>query len=100
MAGSHSDYEKGSMEVDAQQGTFSGFMGLTIYGGGLIALALLLAILTVGGVHLPWLTALIVTTVVGILAGLLLKLKGAWYATIILLAVIVGIFCAVISALT
>jgi len=98
MAGSHSDYEKGSMEVDAQRGTFSGFMGFTIYGGGLIGLALLFAILTVGGASLPWLTALVATIVVGIVMGLALKLKGAWYATIILLAIITAIFCAIGSA--
>lgn len=100
MAGTHSDYNKGDMEVGAQRGTFSGFMGFTIYGGGLIALGLLLPILTVGGVGLPWLPALLITLVVGIVMGVALKLKGAWYATIILLAIITGIICAIVSVLT
>lgn len=100
MADAHSDYTKGEMAVGAQQGTFSGFMGMTIYGGGLLALALLFPILTVGGGGLPWLTALIATVVAGIVMGVLLKLKGAWYATIILVAGIVGVICAIVSALT
>ena len=99
MAGTHSDYKKGDMEVEAQRGTFSGFMGFTVYGGGLIALSLLFPILTVGGVGLPWLTALLITLAAGIIAGVLLKLKATWYATIILLSVITAIICAIVSAL-
>ena len=38
MAGGHSDYTHGTMEVAAQTGTFAGFMGGTKYGGSLIAL--------------------------------------------------------------
>jgi len=97
MAGSHSDYNKGDMEVDAQESTFSGFMNMTIYGGGIIGLALLFAILTVGGVGLSWLPALIATVVVGIVMGLALKLKGTWYASVILLAGITGVVCAIFS---
>ncbi len=99
MAGAHSDYKKGEMEVDAQRGTFDGFMGLTVYGGGMIALALLFPILTVGGVGLPWFPALIITVVAGIIMGLALKLKGAWYATIIFIAIITAIVCAIFSAI-
>ena len=93
MAGAHSDYEKGTMEIADQRGTFSGFMGLTIYGGGLIALALLFAILTVGGVGLHWFPALIATVIVGIVVGMLLKLKAVWYATVILLSGVTAAFC-------
>ncbi len=97
MAGSHGNYHKGEMEVSAQRGTFDGFMNLTIYGGGLLALMLLFPILTVGGVNLHWLPALIITVVVGILMGLFLKLKGTWYATVILLGGVTGVICAIFS---
>lgn len=93
MAGSHSDYKKGEMEVTAQRGTFDGFMGLTIYGGAIIGLALLFAIFTVGGVGLSWPPALLLTVIIGIVTGIALKLKGAWYASIIMLAVITAIGC-------
>lgn len=95
MAG-HSDYKRGEMEVVAQKGTFSGFMGFTMYGGCLIALGLLFAIFTVGGVGLAWPPALLLTLVIGVLMGLALKLKGAWYASIIVMAVITAIACLVI----
>jgi len=97
MANSHSDYQRGDMQIEDQRTTFDGFMNLTVYGGGLIALALLMAILTVGGVGLGWLPALIITTIVGILAGILLKLRAVWYATVIILAGITGLFCFVIG---
>ena len=42
MAGGQSDYTHGTMEVDAQSGTFSGFMGGTKYGGALIALVVIM----------------------------------------------------------
>jgi len=38
MAGGNTDYIRGSMEVEAQSGAFSGFMGGTKYGGSAIAL--------------------------------------------------------------
>jgi len=97
MAGSHSNYTKGEMEIDAQKGTFDGFMGLTIYGGGLIALGLIFAILTVGGVGLSWFPALIITVVLGVLMGIALKLKAGWYAAIILLGGVTGAFCFIAS---
>jgi len=99
MAESHSDYHKGDMEVNAQRHTFSGFMGFTVYGGGLIALGLLFPILTVGGVGLPWLPALLITLVSGIIAGILLKLKATWFATIIMMSFVTAIICGIISAL-
>ena len=100
MADAHSDYKKGEMEVGAQRHTFDGFMGMTIYGGGLLVLALLFPILTIGGANMSWLTGLLTTLVVGILMGLIFNLKGTWYATIILLAGIIGVICAIVSALT
>ncbi len=97
MAGSHSDYKKGEMEVSAQRGTFDGFMGLTIYGGSLIGLALLFAIFTVGGVGLSWPPALLLTLITGIVIGIALKLKGAWYASIIMLSIVTAIGCLIFS---
>ncbi|NNE57665.1 MAG: aa3-type cytochrome c oxidase subunit IV [Hellea sp.] len=93
MAGTHSNYTKGEMEIAEQKETFSGFMGMTIYGGGVIALGLIFAILTVGGVGLSWFPALIITVVLGILMGILLKLNAAWYAAIMLLGGVTAVIC-------
>lgn len=95
MGGAHSDYKRGDMEVGAQRGTFDGFMGFTVYGGVLIALALIFAVLTVGGVSLSWLPALVITFVIGVIAGVALKLNATWYASITVLAIITSIFCVI-----
>lgn len=97
MGGSNSNYNRGQMEIGDQKSTFDGFMGLTMYGGTVIALMLLFAILTVGGVGLAWLPALIITFVIGVVVGVGLKLNGAYFASITGLAIITGIICAITS---
>ena len=42
MAAGNSDYTHGEMEVTAQEGTFKGFMGMTMYGGALVALIVIM----------------------------------------------------------
>lgn len=94
MGGSNSNYNRGEMEIGSQKTTFDGFMGITIYGGTLIGLMLLMAILTVGGVGLAWLPALIITFVIGVIVGVALKLNGTYFASITGLAIITAIICA------
>ncbi len=98
MAGSHSDYKHGDMEITAQEGTFDGFMAGTMYGGAAIIVGLLFPIL-VFGAGLSWLPSLIASVVVGVLIGIGLKLKGAWYASLIGIGLVTGIICAIFSAL-
>lgn len=98
MAASKSDYKRGEMEINAQKGTFSGFMAGTVYGGAAIIVGLLFPIL-VYGVNLSWAPALITSIVVGILIGIGLKLKGAWYASLIGLGILAAIICAVVPPL-
>jgi len=89
MAGGHSDYKRGSMEVSAQSGTFSGFMGGTVYGGAAVALIVLMPTL-VFAVNMHWLPSLIATVVFGIILGLALKLKPGWYVGVIAASIFVG----------
>jgi len=98
MAGGHSDYKHGTMEVTAQSGTFDGFMGGTKYGGSLIALIVVMPTL-VFAVGLHWFPSLVATVVLGFVIGLALKLKPGWYVGIIGLAVLTAIFSAILSAL-
>jgi ATP/ADP translocase len=81
------DHERGTMDVSEQSRTFSSFMGLSIWFGGLTILSVLFLALTFAA-HVGWMVSLIVTTIVGILMGLALKLKASWYATVIGFAVI------------
>lgn len=96
MAGGHSDYQRGSMEVDAQSGAFSGFMSGTKYGGLLIALVVIMPTL-VFGVNMHWMPALVTTVIIGFVSGFALKLKGGWYVGLIGLAILVAFFCLLLS---
>ena len=98
MAAEHSNYVRGTMGVDGHKKTFGGFMGTTVYGGAALALIVIFPTL-VFGVHMGWLSSLIVTLVIGIILGLALKLKGGWYAGMIASAVPVAIFSAIIAAI-
>lgn len=96
MAGGHSDYTHGTMKVDAQSGTFSGFMGGTKYGSALIALIVIMPTL-VFAVGLHWLPSLIATVVLGFVLGMAMKFKGGWYVGIVGLAVVVAIVSFLLS---
>jgi len=96
MAGGHSDYTRGTMEIEAQSGTFTGFMGGTKYGAALIALVVLMPTL-VFALGLHWLPALFATVVFGVILGVVLKFKAAWYPALVGLAVVVAIFSIIIS---
>jgi len=99
MAGQHSDYVHGTMGVEDHKKTFSGFMGVSVYGGAAIALIVIFPTL-VFGTSMGWLTALIVTLIIGIILGVALKLKAGWYAGIIASAIPVGIASWILSILT
>jgi hypothetical protein len=91
------DYKHGEMEVSSQKGTFGGFMTGTVYGGSAIVYILMFPILMFA-VRLGWLPSLIASVVVGFVLGLALKLKGGWYVFVVGLAIVTGIFCAILSA--
>ena len=97
MAASHSDYKRGDMEISAQSHTFNGFMAATIYGGSAIIVGLLFPIL-VFAANFNWFPSLVATVVVAILIGIGLKLKGAWYASVIGIAIVAAALCALIGA--
>ena len=95
MASANSDYQQGSMPVEAQSRTFGGFMNLTVYGGCFLAFILLYPILAFC-TPLTWLPSLAIAAVVGIILGLVFKLKGGWYATVIGLSIFFVILRALI----
>lgn len=97
MAGGNSEYTHGTMKVDAQSGTFSGFMGGTKYGGALIALVVIMPTL-VFAVGLHWLPSLIATVILGFVLGAAMKFKGGWYVGLIGLSILVALFSLILSA--
>jgi hypothetical protein len=98
MAGGHSDYTRGAMEIDAQSGAFSGFMSGTKYGGALIALVVLMPTL-VFAVGMHWFPALIATFIFGVVLGLALKLKGGWYVSLVGLSILTAFASFLLSLL-
>jgi len=99
MAAEHSDYVHGTMGVEGHKKTFSGFMDVSVYGGAAIALIVIFPTL-VFGTALGWLTSLIVTLIIGVILGIALKLKGGWYAGMMVSAVPVAIACFLLAILT
>jgi len=96
MAGGQTDYKHGTMKVDAQSGTFTGFMGGTKYGGALIALIVIMPTL-VFAVNLHWLPSLVATLITGFIIGAALKFKGGWYVGLIGLSILVAIISFLLS---
>ena len=96
MASGHSDYTRGKMPVQAQSGTFSGFMGLTVYGGCALAVILMMPIL-VFAVNMSWPLSLIISFTLGVILGLVFKLKSGWYVGLVMLSVIAAIASIILS---
>lgn len=91
------EYQRGSMEVTEQARTFSSFIGLSVWFGGLTVLTILFLSLTFAA-NAGWMVSLIITTIVGLLLGLALGLKANWYATVIGFAAIC-FFSAIVAGL-
>lgn len=82
------DYTRGEMDIHGQRSTFSAFIRMTIWGGGFTGLAVLfLSLYFAAG--LGFWAALIPTTITGVLIGLALRMKAAWYVAIIGLSALI-----------
>lgn len=97
MAG-QTDFNSGDMPVEGHNKTFSGFIGATKWGTGIIILICLYAILTFAA-GFAWLPSLIGTFIVGVLYGLALKLSTGWHALTFGLAVFGAIVSILIAVL-
>jgi Bacterial aa3 type cytochrome c oxidase subunit IV len=85
---SHDDtYVHGTMEIADQSGTYKGFLVWATWGALLTSLAVLFLSLVFAGGQ-PWLGSLFGVAALGIVAGLAMKLGGAWFATVVGLTVV------------
>lgn len=91
------EYQRGTMEVTEQSRTFSSFIGMSVWFGGLTILTVFFLTLTFAA-NVGWMVSLIITTIVGILLGMALGLKANWYATVIGFAA-VSFFSAIAASL-
>ena len=85
-----SDYVKGEMDVAEQSATFSFFINAIVHSSAAIIVTLLFATLAYA-VGMSWLTALGIAFAVGIVMGVGLKMSGAWYAFLIILAFLTAV---------
>mgnify|MGYP000574949185 CR=1 FL=1 len=92
----NSDYTRGEIKITDHKETFSGFMGMSVYGGATIIVTLLFPIL-VFGVNLAWPTSMIATVIIGVIMGVALKLKAQWYALLVAGAVSLSVAILVVS---
>jgi Bacterial aa3 type cytochrome c oxidase subunit IV len=93
----HRDAE-GGMDIADQQQTFSGFLTATVWCVALIIMSV--ALLTIAfAMGQGWFAGLMAFTAIGAAAGLVFKLPGAWWATLVASCVILGAGGAVIPAL-
>jgi hypothetical protein len=95
------EYHHGDMNIAEQQKTFHGFMRMVVWNSALLILTLVFLTLHFTTVGLGWFASLAVTVVLGVLIGLGLRMKGAWYVVLFALTafmIFVGAIAAIISA--
>jgi hypothetical protein len=101
VAAQDAEYHHGEMQIAEQERTFRGFVRTTLWSCELLALTLVFLTLKYS-VGLDWFTSLGVSFVLGVLIGLGLGMKGAWYAALVglgALMAIIGVIAAILTAL-
>ncbi len=78
----HGAEEHGHMDIVEQKGTFDGFLVATVWGCALVAMAVALFTLAFA-MNLGWFAGLGAFVVIGVGAGLIFRLSGAWWAMLI-----------------
>ena len=98
MASGHSDYIPGTMPIDGHKKTFDGFIASSKFFSAALIVILLMPTL-VFCTPLGWGSSLIITFVIGVIVGLLMKLGGAWYGTLVGLSILMGLISILASML-
>lgn len=95
----NSDYTRGEMKISGHKETYSGFMGMSVYGGAAVIVILLFPIL-VFAVNVAWPASLLASVILGVVIGVALKFKAQWYALLVGGAVVLSILIAVIIGIS
>jgi hypothetical protein len=93
----HNDYVKGTMEIAAQSDTYQGFLVATQWGCVLIG-AMVACMSLIWGADVAWLQAVLGCGALAIVAGLGMKMGGAFTMTSVAITV-VGLISGGISTL-
>ena len=98
MDATHGSGHGEATDLPAHRAMFSGFLKVTEW--SLVGLAMLLALIVLAfAVGLGWWTGLIAWAVIGLAAGLLLNMGGAWWAVLVVSTVVLGVGGAITMAL-
>ena len=84
------NYERGEMEIDGHEETFSGFMSYSAYGGAAIAVAVLVPILMFG-VNLSQFLSFFIAVSLGFVIGAVMKFGLRWYVSLTATAFVLGL---------
>jgi hypothetical protein len=79
MAG---DYVRGEMNIADQKSTFDGFMAVTVWSSLVCGLSVFYLTLVFAAGQ-DWLVSLIGCAVLGVVAGMFMKMSSAWYMTVV-----------------
>ena len=98
MDATHGSDHGDTADLPAHRAMFSGFLKVTEW--SLVGLAMLLALIVLAfAVGLGWWTGLMAWAVIGLVAGLLLNMGGAWWAVLVVSTIVLGVGGAVTMAL-
>ncbi len=86
----HGSVEHGRMDITSHKAMFSGFVKTTEWSCVMMAMLLGLTVFAFA-MGLGWWTGLIVWLVIGVLAGFLMGLGGAWWAFVISSTVLLAV---------
>lgn len=92
------DYTRGDMTITEQKRTFGNFISISTYGAAVTAVTVLFLSLVFGS-GINWLTGLIITAIVGVVLGVVLKRGTAYWITVSILGVIAVLAGFVIAGL-
>ena len=81
------DYHRGDMNIAEQKHTFDSFISVSVFSAAVLGLVIMYLSL-VFGTDLGWLTAFLITAIVGGVFGVLLKQGTAYWLTVAILGVI------------
>ncbi len=85
------NYTRGEMKIADQKDTYGGFMRMSMYGGAIIIVALLVPIL-IFAMNVAWPAAMLGSVLLGIIIGIALKFHPRWYVLLVTAAILVSIF--------
>ncbi|HVY03844.1 MAG TPA: aa3-type cytochrome c oxidase subunit IV [Caulobacterales bacterium] len=92
----HAVADRGHMDIHEQKGTFGHFVTFALW--GTLHMIMAIALLTVAfAVNAGWFAGVAVFFVIGAVAGLAMRLGGAWWAALVVQTVLLAIGGVVIS---